>query len=297
MSQRSPLIINVALTGMVPMPDRAPHVPVTTKAILADVERCAELGATVFHVHARDAEGRADWRASAFAPIVAGIREIDPALVVCVTTSGRFESRLERRGDVLGLDGAARPDMASLTLGSNNFRDSASVNPPEVIEGLAARMSEQGIKPELEVFEPGMLAYGEALARRGMLPDPCYANILLGSPGTAPLTPAMLAAFLAAMPAGWGWALAGIGRHQLDANLLAIPLGGHVRVGIEDNIWLDRERRVPASNPALVERIVAAARLAERPLAGAAETRALLGLGEPLEALGADSRESTHNVG
>jgi uncharacterized protein (DUF849 family) len=278
-SETQPLMVNVALTGMVPMPDRVPHVPVDADAIVADAERCAALGATVFHVHARDAGAEPEWRREAYAPIVAGIREIDPALVVCVTTSGRRESALARRADVLELDGPLRPDMASLTLGSNNFRDMASVNPPDVIEALASRMRERGIRPELEAFEPGMVAHGRELAHRGLIAEPAHVNVLLGGLGTSPLSAASLAAFLAELPSGWTWALAGIGRHQLDANLAAIALGGHVRVGIEDNVWFDRHRRVHASNPALVERIVRAAGLAERPLAGTGETRELLGLG------------------
>jgi len=182
---------------------------------------------------------------------------------------------------VLELEGAARPDMASLTLGSNNFRFSASVNPPDVIEELARRMLDRGIRPELEVFEPGMAAFGRVLAERGLIPEPAYVNVLLGSPGTSPLTIPTLGAVLAEIPAGWSWALAGIGRHQLDANLLAIAIGGHVRVGVEDNVWFDRGRTTPATNPELVERIVAAAAIAERPVASPALTRELLELPDP----------------
>ncbi len=279
--EHDPLIINVALTGMVPMPDRAPHTPIHAEQILADVERCADLGACAFHIHARDAEGRPQWRREAFEPIVAGVREIDPDLIVCVTTSGRIEPKLERRADVLALEGEARADMASLTLGSNNFRKAASVNPPAVIEALAARMRERGVRPELEVFEVGMLRYGVELAERGLIPEPAYVNVLLGGPGTAPLTVSTLGAFLAELPVGWSWSLAGIGRHQLDANLLALPLGGHVRVGIEDNVWFDRKRTRAASNPALVERLAALAELAERPLATPAQARSLLAISSP----------------
>lgn len=274
-----PLIVNVALTGMVASPERARHVPVTAEQILEDIAACAKLGASVFHVHARDPEtGGPAWRRELFAPIVAGIRAIDPRLVVCVTTSGRVESAIERRADVLELTDEAKPDMASLTLGSNNFRDSASVNPPEVISELALRMRERAIRPELEAFEAGMIAHAARLAERGLIEEPAYVNVLLGNPGTAPLSTASLAAFLAVLPPGWRWGLGGIGRHQLDANLAAIALGGHVRVGIEDNIWFDRRRTVPASNPDLVRRIATAAELAERPLADPPAARELLAL-------------------
>jgi uncharacterized protein (DUF849 family) len=274
----TPLIVNLAPTGMVPTRETSPHVPLTTDEILRDIERCRELGVAIVHVHARKPDGTPSQDPADYAPIVEGIRAIDPELIVCVTCSGRREPSLEARAAVLELDGAARPDMASLTLGSNNFLRESSIDAPDVIAGLALRMRERGIVPELEVFEPGMLATVHALTDQGLLPASRYVNILLGNPGTAPLTPAMLAAFLAVMPNGAIWALAGIGRHQLDAALLAIATGGHVRIGLEDNVWLDRGRTRHATNAALVERVVCAAELAERPLATPAQAREQLGL-------------------
>jgi len=273
-----PLIVNLAPTGMVPTKDLTPHVPVTVEEILTDVERCCALGASIVHLHARDEQGRPTHRAEYFAPLVEGVRAIDPELVVCVTCSGRYVTSLDERAEVLDLDGAAKPDMASLTLGSNNFITTPSVNPPEVIRGLAERMRERGVVPELEVFEPGMLAFGRHLAREALVGEDCYVNILLGNLGTSPLSPASLAGFLAEMPERWTWALAGIGRFQLDASTMAIAAGGHVRVGIEDNVWFDRARKVHATNAALVSRVAAIAELAERPLATPAEARARLGL-------------------
>lgn len=263
---------------MVPTRQDTPHVPLTTGEILADVERCRPHGLAIVHVHARRADGTPSQQPEDVAPIVEGIRAIDPELIVCVSCSGRVEPALEARAAVLDLDGAAKPDMASLTVGSNNFLRQASVNAPDVVVGLAERMRERGIKPELEAFEPGMLAYAAHLAARGVLEGPHYVNILLGNPGTAPPTPAMLAAFLSAMPAETTWALAGIGHFQLDATLLAIAAGGHVRIGLEDNIWLDRERTRLATNEALVARVGQLAELAERPLATPAQARELLDL-------------------
>lgn len=273
-----PLILNLAPTGMVPTKDMTPHVPVTCDEVVEEAAACRELGVSIVHVHARDESGRPTHRAEYFAPIVEGIRAINPELVVCVTCSGRMVSDLSARAEVLGLSGDAKPDMASLTLGSNNFPKEASVNSPDVIRGLAEEMRAQGIKPELEAFEPGMVAFGSRLVKEGLLEPPCYVNILLGNLGTSPLEPGVLGAFLALVPDDWAWALAGLGRYQLDANLLAIAAGGHVRVGIEDNIWWDRGRTRLATNRALVERLVAAAELAERPIATPAETRTLLGL-------------------
>ncbi|MBM3668146.1 MAG: 3-keto-5-aminohexanoate cleavage protein [Actinobacteria bacterium] len=273
-----PLVVNLAPTGMVPTREMTPHVPLSVDEVLDDVGRCRELGASIVHVHARDDEGAPTHVAERFAPIVEGIRKLDPELVVCVTCSGRFVSELERRAAVLELEGDAKPDLASLTLGSNNFRSVASVNSPEVIAGLAERMSERGIQPELEVFEPGMVQTGRMLAERGLIGPSPFINIILGNPGTASAEPAMLAAFLSQVPDGWNWSLGGIGRHQLAANTMAIACGGHVRVGLEDNIWWDRERTEHASNPRLVARVAEVAELCERPLATPAQTRELLGL-------------------
>lgn len=264
---------------MVPTKDQTPHVPITVDEVLRDVERCRALGVSVIHVHAREEDGRPTHHKEAFQPLVEGIRAIDAELVVCVTCSGRSVTGLEQRAEVLELDGDARPDMASLTLGSNNFRTQASVNSPEVIRGLAERMRERGILPELEVFEPGMLAFAQRLVYEGLLPERCYVNVLLGNLGTSPLTPASLASFLAVMPQGWAWALAGLGSYQLDSNVTALAASGHVRTGIEDNIWFDRERRELATNEALVERIARMAELMDRPIATPAWTRDRLGLG------------------
>jgi uncharacterized protein (DUF849 family) len=275
--QPTPLIINLALTGMVPTKRMTPHVPITTEEILDDVARCVELGTTMIHVHARDERGVPTHRAEYFAPIVEGVRRIDRELIVCVTCSGRFSPDLAARAEVLDLAGDAKPDMASLTLGSNNFVTQASVNSPDVIKGLATRMKERGIRPELEVFEPGMVGFGRYLIEKGLIDEPCYVNILLGNLGTAPCDPGMLGAFLALVPAGWSWGVAGIGQFQLAANMLAIAAGGHVRVGLEDNVWWDRARTTLATNAMLVERVVRMAEIAERPVATPAETRRLLG--------------------
>jgi uncharacterized protein (DUF849 family) len=274
----TPLIINLALTGMVPTKRMTPHVPVSTGEIVEDAARCAELGATMIHVHARDESGAPTHRAEYFAPIVEGIRRIDPDLVVCVTCSGRFSPELAQRAEVLELTGDAKPDMASLTLGSNNSVTQASVNAPDVIKGLATRMKERGIRPELEVFEPGMVAFGKYLIAKGLIAEPCYVNILLGNLGTAPCDPGMLGAFLSLVPAGWTWGVAGIGQYQLDANMLGVAAGGHVRVGLEDNIWWDRGRTTLATNAMLVGRVARMAEIAERPIATPAEARRLLGL-------------------
>jgi 3-keto-5-aminohexanoate cleavage enzyme len=278
MTDPRPLIINLAHTGMVPTKEMTPHVPIEPDEIIEDVSACIELGVTMVHIHARDDQGVPSHRAEHFEPIVAGLRRAHPDVVLCVTCSGRFVQDLDARAQVLDLEGEAKPDMASLTIGSNNFPRSASVNPPDVIEGLASRMRTRGIKPELEVFEPGMVTYARYLVERGHIAAPCYVNILLGNIATSPLEASVVSAFLSLVPDDWTWGVAGIGRVQLDANVLGMALGGHVRVGLEDNVWWDRARTELATNQQLVRRIVEIAERLERPLASPQWTRQTLGL-------------------
>lgn len=273
-----PLIVNAALTGMVPTKEDNPNVPVTPEEIAEDAARCRRAGAAIVHLHARDEHGRPTWRADVYAEIVRRVRERCPDVVVCVSTSGRLWNEFEKRAEVLDLDGELKPEMASLTLGSLNFPRQASVNDPDMIRRLAERMHERGIVPELEVFDLGMVDYATYLLERGVLHPPLYFNLLLGSLGTVSATPFNLALLARALPPGATWAGAGIGRFQLLVNSLAVASGGHVRVGLEDNLWLDPGKRQPASNLALVERLVALARLLGREVATPAQARQLIGL-------------------
>ncbi len=273
-----PLIINAALTGMVPRRDRVPNVPVTAEQIIADAHACFEAGATVVHLHARAPDESPEWRRDAYEAFIPAIRELCPGVVVCASTSGRTFSELEKRADVLALEGAAKPDMASLTLGSLNFRDVASVNSPQMIRALAERMAAAAIRPELEVFDSGMAYFAHVLHAEGLIADPMYANVLLGSPNTAPARIGDLAALVDALPGGTVWAAAGIGAFQLPINAVAVFAGGHVRTGLEDNSHLDHEARSPATNAELVSRVAALARIAGRPVSTPAQTRAALGL-------------------
>ncbi len=273
-----PLIVNAALTGMVPRRDRVPNVPVTPEQIVEDAQACFEAGATIVHLHARAADESPGWRRETYASFIPEIRKRCPGVVVCASTSGRTFSEFEKRSDVLSLEGDAKPDMASLTLGSLNFRDVASVNAPETIRALAERMRDTGIRPELEVFDSGMAYMAHTLLEEGLLPEPMYANVLLGSANTAPARIGDLAALVDALPDGTIWAAAGIGAFQLPINAIAVFAGGHVRTGLEDNPNFDHATRTPATNAQLVSRVVELARTAGRPVSSPAETRAALGL-------------------
>jgi uncharacterized protein (DUF849 family) len=273
-----PLIVNAALTGMVAQRERVPNVPLTAEEIASDACRCFDAGATIVHVHARDEQARPDWRREGYAELVPEIRRRCPGVVVCVSTSGRDVADVERRADVLQLDGEARADMASLTLGSLNFRSGPSVNSMEVVEALAARMAEREIRPELEIFDLGMAQFARRLLAHGRVAAPLYANVMLGFPNSAPADARSLVAIVDALPAGTTWAAAGLGAFQAPANALAIAMGGHVRTGLEDNPWLDAAGARPATNAGLVERAVELATAVDRRIATPDETRFMLGL-------------------
>jgi 3-oxoadipate:acetyl-CoA acetyltransferase len=278
MTPYAPLIVNVALTGMVATRERVPHVPLSAEEIVDDAERCFHAGAAIVHLHARDDAGRPEWRRDAYAEIIAEVRQRCPGIVVCATTSGREVAEVDRRGDVLLLEGHARPDMASLTLGSLNFHSGPSVNAIATIEELTRRMVANGIRPELELFDLGMAHLAHRLVERGLLEPPLYANLLLGFPNGAPADARSLVALVDALPRGTAWALAGFGAYQQPANALAVAMGGHVRTGLEDNPYLDHVTRAPATNRELVERAVSLAEAAGRRVATPDEARAMLGL-------------------
>jgi uncharacterized protein (DUF849 family) len=199
-------------------------------------------------------------------------------VIVCVSTSGRTFKTLEERAEVLELEGDVKPDLASLTLGSLNFPQQASVTNPQMIHDLAERMNQRGIVPELEVFDFGMADYAKFLLERDVLRRPLVFNLLLGSLGTLSATAVNLATLAASLPEGSTWAGAGIGRFQFFVNSLAIAMGGHVRVGLEDNLWLDARKERPASNRELVERLAQLARALERKIATPDQARSMIGL-------------------
>lgn len=278
MDTNSPLVINLALTGMVPRRKDNLYVPITPDEIAADVQRCFNAGARIFHIHARGKEEEPVYHKEIFAEMIRKIKQNIPDAIICATTSGRLYKAFEERGDVLNLDGDLKPDLASLTLGSLNFPKQASVNEPEMIVKLATCMAERGIVPELEIFDFGMLDYAHYLIGRGILKPPFVFNILLGSLGTLSATPLNLALMVERLPKGAFWSAAGIGRFQFPVNALGVAMGGNVRTGLEDNLYMDSEKKELASNEKLVKRITNYALALGRPIATFDETRQMLGL-------------------
>jgi uncharacterized protein (DUF849 family) len=250
------LIIDFTPTGMIPTKSITPYVPVTTSEIIEDIHLAWEVGITKVHLHARSFENEnPTYQKEIYAIIIEGIRKFAPALVVCVSLSGRTFISFEERSNALDLEGILKPDMGSLTLSSLNFNKIASINTPDMIQALAEKMQKLGIVPELEAFDAGMINYAKFLIKRGLLKPPFYFNLLLGNIACAQADILHAGIMIRDLPDDSLWSLAGIGNDQLKMNSVSIAIGGGVRVGLEDNIWYDKERTKLARNVDLIKRI------------------------------------------
>ena len=270
--------LNFAPTGVVPTRAASVHVPLLPDEIVADVRRAVGLGITIVHLHARDPDGSPSTDPAIFRRIISGIREFAPELIICISLSGRRGESLAQRLALLEIDGAEKPDMASLTLSSLNFAKEASINSPDTVARLAAGMREAGIVPELEAFDLGMLNVAGYLARKGLIRAPHYANIILGNLAGAQADPLALGALLASLPADCLWSLGGIGKHQFTSHLLAAAAGGGIRTGLEDNLYLDASKGKLATNLDLISHAHQSLALAGRRVMTPAEFRARLAL-------------------
>jgi 3-keto-5-aminohexanoate cleavage enzyme len=277
-------IINLAPTGMIPTKAMNPAVPVTPDEIIKDVRRCADLGISMAHLHARAADETPTYEKEIFAEIITGIRETHPELVLITTTSGRTYQEFEQRSQALDLDGDLKPDMASLTLSSVNFNKTASINSPDMIMRLADKMQTNGIKPELEIFDLGMVNFAHYLITKGLLEPPYYFNILLGNIAAAQAKLLHLGVIVSELPEDSVFCVAGIGNAQADMNALGIVMGHGARVGLEDNVWYDTGRTSLATNSMLVERAISVATTLGREVATPSDVRKLLKLQAPVGA-------------
>ena len=273
------LIINVALTGCV-HPAGTPNLPTTPAEVAADARRCADAGATMFHLHARDGRGNPTLRG--YGAYVEAVRaELGPGAVLVLSASGRRGAEAIDRARVCDVPGA---DMVSVSFGSFNHALTNELNrtSPALTEHLLRRAYDAGKMPECEVFDVGHAWYLTYLADRGHLCGPVYANVMLGNLGTAPAGRDVLKLIVKEMlPPGTVWAAGGVGRYQWRAVLDALDLGGHVRVGLEDNLWWWKraEKLHRTTNVEQVQRVVDFAReYMDREPATFAEARAILGL-------------------
>lgn len=273
------IIINFTPTGMLMTKDDTPHIPISPDEIVADVKKACEIGITSVHLHARDVKtGAPCYQKEIFEEIILRIREFAPELIIAVTTSGRMYSEFEKRTEVLELTGMAQPDMASLTLSSLNFNKSASINDPQMIVRILDKMNTAGIKPELEVFDSGMINYAKYLIKKGMLHPPHYMSIILGNIACAQPTLLQTGVLVNDLPDNTIWSLGAIGNFQLQTNALAVVMGYGVRIGLEDNIWYDSGRTKLATNEDYLRRIHQIIETMNRKVCSSGELRKALNL-------------------
>jgi uncharacterized protein (DUF849 family) len=274
LSRADVLIINAAITGCVLTKKDTAHLPATHNEIVDCARRVQDAGASIIHLHARNADQSPCYDGAVYRDLVGAVREACSDMIVCVSLSGRHVPSVDVRAAALD----SLPDMASLTLGSMNFAKQSSVNSPEVIRELASRIYEADAVPEMEVFEAGFINFANYLISKKTLRPPYYFNLIFGALGAAPLDLIGLGHMVTMLPKDSIWAVGGLGQYQLDANVMAIAAGGHVRVGVEDNIYFDREKTQLADNLQLVGRLARIGREMGRPPATASEARQLIGL-------------------
>jgi 3-keto-5-aminohexanoate cleavage enzyme len=254
------LIINFAPTGIVPTKEMTPFVPITPDEIIEQVHEAYEIGITMVHVHARTDDGGSEYKSSVYAKIIGGIQKHCHDLIIVVSLSGRRYSEFEKRSEVLDL----RPDMGSLTLSSMNFSREPNINAPDMIMMLARKMKKLGVVPEFECFDSGMINYSKYLINKEIVSPPYYYNFLVGGLFTAQADMSHVGIMVRDLPDDSYWSLAGLGAEQLKANMFGVAAGGGVRVGLEDNIWYDKNRTKLATNKELLLRIHELASVVER---------------------------------
>ena len=250
-------ILNFSPTGMIPTKTMTPYVPVTPEEIVIQVLEAISLGANMIHLHARDPKtGEPTYKKETYQKIIEGIRKHDKQIILAVSTSGRTYHEFEKRSECLDLEGELKPDFGSLTLSSVNFNKQASVSTPRMIQDLARKMMDKGIKPELEVFDLGMINYAKYLIQRKLIQPPYYVNFILGNVACAQSDMLHLGLLIKELPGRTYWSAGGVGDYQFQTNVMALLAGGGVRVGLEDNIFYDRNRKKLATNTELLKRII-----------------------------------------
>jgi len=255
-------ILNFSPTGMIPTKAMSPYVPVTPAEIIEQVLDAIALGANMIHLHARNPKtGEPSCKKEIYQEIIEGIRKRDRQIILCVSTSGRTFNEFEQRSACLDLEDALKPDFGSLTLSSLNFNAQASISSPMMIQDLARTMMAKGIKPELEVFDLGMINYAKYLIHKKLIRPPYYVNFILGNIACAQSDLLHLGLLINELPGQTYWSAGGVGDFQFQTNVMALLSGGGVRVGLEDNIFYDSKRKKLATNHGLLSRVIHVAKM------------------------------------
>lgn len=266
------LVITVAGVGAEVMRSQQPHLPLLSEEVGDEYKRAFDAGASIGHVHGRKPDGTPTQDLETFRAYSQAIRMRCP-IIQQFSTGGAVGMGVEERIEALAL----RPDMATLTLGTCNFGDGVFENSLPTIRTILDRIQKFGITPELEIFDDGMLATADRLFGKGLLQPPIHFDFVLGVPGAAAATAENLLHFARSIPAGCTWTVAGIGRRQTAMAAMAIAMGGHVRVGFEDNIFYGKGE-LADSNARFVERVVRIAREVGREPTSISEARQILRL-------------------
>jgi len=271
------LIISVATTGGHKGKEANPNLPTQPAEVAQDVAACEKAGASIVHLHARDEDGEKTKSVARYQELRDEIDEhCDDIIVNFTTGGGGIYPREERIAPVLETD--PRPEMATVDLGPINFGQTRTAeNTREQNEEYAERMRTAGVKPELELFNPGHIPEAKHLISKDLLAEPYWATIIFGMQNGMPPGPQNLKAFVDNLPEPVEWQCLAVGKHQLPMTTAAITMGGHVRVGMEDNVYY-RKGELAESNAQLVRRTARIADELERPIASPAETRKMLGI-------------------
>jgi 3-keto-5-aminohexanoate cleavage enzyme len=273
-----PCIICVAITGSVATKDNNPAVPITVPEQVESVHEAFEAGATIAHCHVRNDDGTPSSDPEKFARLKEGLEAHCPGIIIQFSTGGRSGAG-QARGGMLPL----RPDMASLSVGSNNFPTRVYENPPGLVDWLAGEMRTYGVKPEVEAFDLSHIFQAVAMNRDGRIPGKLYVQFVMGVKNAMPVDRDVFDFYIRTverLAPEAEWCAAGIGRHQITLNEWSIAAGGHTRTGLEDNVRLDRDNLAP-SNAALVRRAAELCEKYKRPVATWQQAREILGLRVP----------------
>jgi uncharacterized protein (DUF849 family) len=277
----NPCIICVAITGSLPRKENNPAVPITVAEQIESAHAAVEAGASIIHAHVRNDDQTPTSDPERFGHLLEGLRKHVPEAIVQFSTGGRSGGGRER-GGMLRL----RPDMASLSVGSNNFPTRVYENSPDLVDWLASEMKTYGVKPEIEAFDLSHIFQAVAMASDGRLPSPLYVQFVMGVKNAMPVDRPVFDFYietLKRLAPDAEWCGAGIGPNQIVLNEWCVASGGHARTGLEDNLRIDKDTLAP-SNAALVGRVVDLCEKYGRPVATPAQARDILGLPQVVSA-------------